>query len=109
MHELHFGGKRVAVTGCGHAYLDAQVAELPAHHPARRFVAAMCLFCLAIDEGVLAGPYDDARAEQFARVALISDDELLSSWEETDERLDARFRVPAGQVAARRFELLRET
>ena len=71
----------------------------------KRFVFAMGLYAIDVARGLLPAPYDDARAQFFARTFLIDDDAFLSCAERTDVELADRFGVPVAQIALKRRDL----
>jgi hypothetical protein len=71
----------------------------------RRFVFAMGLYAIDVARGELPSPYDDARAQYFARTFLIDDDAFLSCAQRSDVELADRFGVPLPQIALKRRDL----
>lgn len=86
------------------ALLD--LAEREEGHPLVRFVCAMVLHAFEVDTGLEARPFDQRRAERFARELLMPAELFLSLAEETDAELAERFGVPVEQVPERRRELV---
>ena len=105
MRAVHLDGRRVAVTTARGAHLDPSIDQLRPGDPMRRFVAAMCVFSLSVDDGSVAGAYTDARAEAAAREALLPAEILLDEWELADGELGARHGLPVKQVGLRRLEV----
>jgi hypothetical protein len=97
----------VAVAGATRFHLTPAVEQLDERDPLRVFVSFMAMYALRIREGAEAGPYDNARAERFARLALMDDAEFKTM---VDQRLDDRlvaghFGVPIEQVERKRVDL----
>ena len=102
-----YRGEIVASAGARRFYLAPRVAELGADEPLRRFVSMMAAFALRVRDGSSPGPYTDERAERFARLALIDDDEfrMLDANQLEDLVLAGHFDVPVEQVDAKRLDL----
>jgi hypothetical protein len=103
---ITYRGEPAAVVGNGE--LAVFVPELEARgwdDPAFRFVAAMCRLAMEIERGLVAGRYDDERAEGYARDALMQADCFAALAGVPDVYLAACFGVPEEQVPARRAEL----
>jgi hypothetical protein len=81
------------------------LAELDEFHPLVRFVCALCLHAFEVDTGLAELPFDQGRAERFARELLMPADEFLDAVDERDAALAERFGVPIEQVPARRLDL----
>ena len=71
----------------------------------KRFIFAMGLYAIDVARGVLPAPYDDARAQFFARTFLIDDDAFRRCAHHSDVDLADRFGVPVSQIAAKRADL----
>ena len=71
----------------------------------KRFVFAMGLYAIDVAHGRLPAPYDDARAQYFARTFLIDDDAFRRVADRSDVELADRFGVPAAQIALKRRDL----
>jgi hypothetical protein len=71
----------------------------------KRFVFAMGLYAIDVARGRLPAPYDDARAQYFARTFLIDDDAFRRVADCSDVELADRFGVPAAQIALKRRDL----
>jgi len=71
----------------------------------KRFVFAMGLYAIDVARGVLPAPYDDARAQYFARTFLIEDDAFRRCAHHSDVELADRFGVPVDQIAAKRADV----
>jgi len=67
----------------------------------------MCVFAERVQAGKLPAPYSDARAELYARCALIDDDEFARAEADgaSDTALAARFSMPIEQIDAKRRDL----
>ncbi len=81
------------------------IEVLERDHPERRFVAAMALHALDLQEGAIAGPYDERFAHAAARALLMPAEATQARLHESDAALAERFAAPLDQVAARREEL----
>jgi hypothetical protein len=102
MRTIYLEGTPVAIAGLGLVRLEDPLAMLPPHAPARRFVAAMCLFSLSVEADE---EYSDEAAGRFARALLIPRETLIDDWEQSDQHLAAALRVPTAQIAMRRTEI----
>ena len=101
---------RDEVVGCAGAtrfYPAPRVAALPDDDPVRPFVSLMAVFARQVREGAAPGPYTHERAELYARLVLIDDDEfrMLAANRLDDRLLAGHFGVPLEQVAAKREDL----
>jgi hypothetical protein len=74
----------------------------------RRFIFAMGLYAIDVARASLAAPYDDARAEHFARTFLIDDEVFRGCADRADVQLAGRFGVPVAQIALKRLDLAAE-
>ena len=74
----------------------------------RRFVFAMGLYAIEVGHGRLPSPYDDDRAQYFARTFLIDDDAFRRCAERSDVELADRFGVPLAQIVLKRLDLAGE-
>lgn len=105
MQPISYDGRPVAMAGKDRFWITHSIALLPDGHPLKRMVSLMCAFARDVQAGETAGPYDDARAERFAREALLPATEFLAEEAQEDIDLATRFQVPLREVAARRQEL----
>src|SRR5918998_1846760 len=71
----------------------------------KRFVFAMGLYAIEVAAGRLPAPYDDDRAQYFARTFLIDDDAFRHCAHHSDVELADRFGVPVAQIAQKRADL----
>src|SRR5215213_4567390 len=71
----------------------------------RRFVFAMGLYTIEVARGALTAPYDDDRAQSFARTFLIDDEAFRRCARHADVELADRFGVPVAQIAQKRTDL----
>jgi hypothetical protein len=85
----------------------AQVEPLRARW-LRRFVFAMGLYAIDVARGRLPAPYDDARAQYFARTFLIDDHAFESCADRPDVELADRFGVPIAEIAQKRRDVAAE-
>jgi hypothetical protein len=51
-------------------WLAAEIEALPDNHPRKRHVCLMALYARDILTGAMLGPYTDADADHFARLAI---------------------------------------
>jgi hypothetical protein len=87
-----------------HPALEA-LAEGDESHPLVRLACALALYAFEIHVGLIDGPFDQARAERYARELLMPADDFMPLAGLTDSELAALFGVPVEQVRARRLEL----
>jgi hypothetical protein len=66
-------GQTVALAARARFWLAAHIEALPTGHPDKRHVCFMALYARDILTGELPGPYNDADADRFARLALQPD------------------------------------
>ena len=71
----------------------------------RRFVFAMGLYAMDVAQRRLPAPYDDSRAQFFARTFLIDDDAFRNCAHLPDLELADRFGVPVAQIAHKREDV----
>lgn len=105
---VRYRGQLVAAAAPDRVYLAPSIAERAPGDPLLRFTAVMCLYVHDLESGELAGCYDDAAAELYARCVLIPDAEFLRRLRDPDRRLAHKFRVPLEQIAAKRTDLARQ-
>ena len=108
MSLIVYRGEIVAVPGASRVHLSPQLEALDADDPLVRFVSLMVAYFLAVREGRAPGPYTDERAERFARLVLMDDDEFrsLDGNRFEDGLIAGHFGVPAEQVEEKRQDLL---
>jgi hypothetical protein len=100
---ISYRGRPVAVVVNGDlAVIDPR---LDRGDPLWRFTAAMCRLAMEIELGIAAAPYEDSRAERYARELLIPAERLGSLSARVPEQIAARFGVPLEQADARQVEL----
>jgi hypothetical protein len=92
----------VALAAATRVWLAAHIQALPDGHPRKRLVCFMAFFARDVLTGALPGPYSDARAEHFARLALIDPDIIAAHPHATDTQLADILAVPVEQIAAHR-------
>lgn len=104
---IRYRGEVLGFAGATRFFLAPHIERLPEDHPLVRIACLMALFANQIREGEVPGPYNDARAELYARCALIPDEEFRRLEDEgwSDEILADHFGVPVEQVAAKRLDL----
>ena len=104
---LRYRGEVLGFAGATRFYLVPHIERLPEDHPLVRMACLMALFAKQIHDGELDGRYTDARAELYARCALIPDEEFArletEGWD--DEVLAEHFGVPVEQIAAKRYDV----
>jgi hypothetical protein len=93
-------GRPVALAAPTRVWLATHIDALPPGHPRKRLVAFMALYARDILTGQLPGPYRDADAERFARLALIDPDIIARHPRATDGELARRLGVPLEQLHA---------
>jgi hypothetical protein len=71
----------------------------------KRFIFAMGLYAIDVARGDLPSPYDDDRAQHFARTFLIDDNVFRRCAHLPDVELADRFGVPVAQIAQKRADL----
>ena len=71
----------------------------------KRFIFAMGLYAIDVTRGRLPSPYDDDRAQFFARTFLVDDDAFRCCEHHSDLELADRFGVPVAQIARKRHDL----
>jgi hypothetical protein len=103
---VHHQGKPAAWVVNGRIELYPRIAVLEREHPARRWTTCVAIFALEILSGHIRGPFDQARADHFARSALVPDAEFQSLARATDAALAEHFNVPLEQMAEKRLDLL---
>ena len=108
MQLITYDDKPALLAGARTMFLAPHIQALPAGHPVLRFVLMLGVFERDVRAGVLPGPFTQARAELFARCALIDDDEFLARFAAgaTDEQLAEHFEVPPEQIRAKHHDLL---
>jgi hypothetical protein len=74
-------------------------------HALVRFACALALHAFEVQTGLEHGPFDQGRAERFARALLMPAEEFLAVVGQSDAELAGRFGVPIEQVPVRRIEL----
>lgn len=96
---VEYRGELVALVSRERAHIISPwLLERPAGDPELRFVAFMCLCCVEVLSGRLAGPFTNELAEAWARVALIGPDQLAELEGSSDEDVADALNVPAEQV-----------
>jgi hypothetical protein len=80
-----------------HPALEA-LAERDESHPLVRFVCALALHAFELHAGLIEGPFDQARAERYAREPLMPADAFAPLASLTDVELAALLGVPVEEV-----------
>jgi hypothetical protein len=97
MTTIYYANQPAGVSGAGYAFLlPAAVASAAAP-----FFTAMCRYALDVEYGLLEGPYDQDKAEAYARAGLI-DPRLLDCRD--DRWLARQLGVPVEQIALARAD-----
>ena len=104
---ITYRGEIVATAGASRFHLSPRITALDADDPLAVFVSMMAAYALRVRDGSAPGPYTDERAERFARLALIEDDEfrMLEANQLEDRVLAGHFDVPVEQIEAKRQDL----
>ena len=107
MTLIVYEGDIVASVGATRIYFVPPVDDLASGDPLLRFVSLMAAYALEVRHGSAPRPYTHARAEMFARLALIDDDqfEMLDANGMSDALLAGHFGVPVEQVERKRQDL----
>jgi hypothetical protein len=93
-------GQPVALAALTRVWFAAHIEALPAGHPRKRLVAFMAFYAREVLTGARPGPYTDADAERFARLALINADIIARHPNATDAQLAELLAVPLEQLHA---------
>lgn len=101
---IQYRGTPAALVNARRLSFLGDIRHLPPGDPLVKVVANMAYYAQLVLSERMPGPYSDADAERFARLALIDEDEL-SMLSANDAELAARFGVPVEQVAKARREL----
>ena len=104
---IRYGGRVVALVRPPLVEFPGHICALEADHPHRRWAFCLGLFALDVLEGNVPGPYTDDRAAQFARDALIPDEEFDDLEAFDDAVLAQHFNVPLSEIASKRTDLHR--
>lgn len=101
-----YEGEVVATVGAHRVHIVPPIAALDGGDPLLRFVSFMAAFAAEVRRGSAPGPYTHARAEMFARLALIDDDqfEMLDANGLSDDLLAGHFGVPVEQIERKRHD-----
>ncbi len=91
-------GQPVALAATTRVWLAAHIEALPVGHPRKRLVAFMAFYARDVLDGTLPGPYSDADAERFARLALINTDVIARHPHATDAQLAQLLGIPLDQL-----------
>jgi len=105
MQPITYDGHPVAMAGKDRFWLTHSIGLLPDGHPTKRMVLLMCAFARDVLAGEAPGSYTDARAERFAREALLPASDFLRGKDHADIDLASSLRVPLREVVIRREEL----
>jgi hypothetical protein len=106
MRRISYRGRTVALVVNGDlAVFSPDVEARGPGDPLFRFAAAMSRLAMQIELGLERGPYDEERAEGYAREELMPADRFAALAALPDAYLATCFGVPPEQVPARRAEL----
>ena len=108
MDLVVYRGEVLAIVGTDEVCLSRRLEARERHDPLVRFVYGMAAYVLAIRAGSAPGPYTSRRAERFARLMLIDDEEFrfLEERRIRDYLIAGHFGVPIEQVREKRLDLL---
>ena len=104
---ITYDGQIVATAGARRFYLAHPIDALPDDDPMAVFVTLMATYALQVRAHPDVGPYTDERAERFARIVLIDDEEFRSfdANELDDTVIAGHFGIPVEQVDRKRADL----
>jgi hypothetical protein len=106
VRAITYRGQALALVVDGDlALFDPQLEARGFADPLLRFVAAMCQLAMELELSLEQGPYDDERAQGFARELLMPEGEFAALAWLPDPYLATCFGVPAEQIEPRRLEL----
>lgn len=106
MRRITYRGRPVALVVKGDlAVFSPEVEVRGPDDPLFRFAAAMCRLAMELELRVETGPYDEERAERYAREVLLPAECFAALAALPDAYLATCFGVPAEQVPARRSDL----
>src|SRR5689334_15480223 len=99
-------GRPAAWVPSGRVDLYPRVAPFESGHPTRRWVTCTAIFAMEVLAGRMRGSFSQARADHFARCALMPDDEFANLAAADDAALAEYFNVPLEQVREKRIDQL---
>lgn len=105
MQQISYGGQAAAMAGRERFWLVGELAELPAEDPVRVWVSWLCVYAREMLNGLQPGPWDQARAERFAREVLLPEEEFLALAHRPEQEIADTFGVPLEQVNARLLDV----
>jgi hypothetical protein len=108
MQLIRYHGWPIALAGADEVHFHPallELAELDEGHALVRFACALALHAFEVATGLEQGPFDQRRAERFARTLLMPHAQFAAVADEGDAALAAWFGVPVEQVPLRRAEL----
>ena len=106
MNVITYEGRPAAVLVADRICLLGPIAALEVDHPVRRWVVCKAFFAQDVAEGLIRPPITEARAEHFARSALIPDADFLALEDEADAVLAEWFNVPLAAVGGKRTDMI---
>lgn len=104
MLAITYHRQGVAMASRDRYWLTPPIERLPDGDPLKRMVLFMAAYAHDIITGQLPGPYTGARAELYARITLMPEQQFRELSHLPDTRLAEHFRAPLEQVAARRHD-----
>lgn len=105
MLHVHRGPRLAATVTVDDIHLAPAIEVLEPDHPVRRWAVCVAVFGQHILSGAIAGPYEAARADLFARNVLIPDDDFCGIAELPAVWLAEHFNVPLEQIFEKREDL----
>lgn len=105
MQQISYRGQAAAMAGRERFWLVDELAGLEPDDPVRIWVSWLCVYARDVLNGDQPGPWDQARAERFAREALLPANEFISVARRPEQEVADQFGVPVEQVNARIIDL----
>lgn len=106
MQEVRYRNQLVGIAEIDGGVLVGATAVHEPSHPDRRFATQMLLYAVASVNGQIDEPYDDSRAELYARTRLMPDDDFDEHHLDADHELAERFVVPIAEIRQKRNDLV---
>jgi hypothetical protein len=103
-----YDGWPVALAGADEGISTRRCWSWPSSRRVRRWCASLARWRCTPSRwrpGLEHGPFDQGRAERFARALLMPAEEFLAVGDQSDAELARRFGVPIEQIPIRRREL----
>lgn len=105
MQQISYRGQAAAMAGRERFWLVDELAARDPQDPVRVWVTWLCLYARDILNGDQPGPWDQARAERFAREVLLPEEEFITVAHKPEQEVADQFGVPVEQVNARVIDL----